>query len=198
MRGILLSGLRFAVVAAFLALAAGCSVWVMGVVQSFGSQNGPKISTVVGNGTGGYTGDGGPATAAEIHQPYHVAMNSAGILYVSDTDNQVIRKVDTSGTASTFVPLSAGLNSPVGVAVDPSSTNIYVSDSGNYVIRQVTSGGVVTTVAGTGTSGHSGDGGIATSAQLGYPYGVAVDSAGNVYVADMYNSAIRMLSGGNL
>jgi DNA-binding beta-propeller fold protein YncE len=122
-------------------------------------------------------------------------VNSSGILYIADTDNQAIRKVDASGAISSFV--SAGLNSPVGVAVDPTSSNIYVSDSGNYVIRQVTSLGVVSTFAGTlGTSGYSGSGGSPTLAKLGYPYGIAVDSAGDLFIADMYNSSVWEVSGG--
>lgn len=235
---ILRLGARSVAVIAFLAFASGCSNWVLGVVQSFGSPNGPKISTIAGNGTGGYTGDGGPATGAELKQPYAVAVDSGGNLYIADGVNNVIRKVTASGTITTVVPSSAGLNSPEGVAVD-SSGDIYVSDSGNQVIKEfpgvppniVVGGGVtppfilsypsgiavdsngylyisdmgnsrilklqsgtVSTVAGiAGIPGYSGDGGLATGAHLNNPTAVAVDASGNIYIADGLNFVIRKI-----
>lgn len=193
---ILRLGLQLAAAVAFMASLEGCSNWVLGVVQSFGASSDAKISTIAGNGTGGYTGDGGPATSAELRQPYHVAVDSAGSMYIADTNNQIIRKVNTNGTITLVagVPSLAGhandngpatsaqLSSPVGVAVDGSG-NIYISDSANYAIREV-SGPNITTIAGTlGVQGHS-------SAQLGYPYGITADASGNLWFADMDNSVI--------
>ena len=121
-------------------------------------------------------------------------MDSAGNLYIADTDNNRIRKVSngvittvagngTQGFSGDNGPAtSAQLNGPDGVAVD-SAGNLYIADTDNNRIRKV-SNGVITTVAGNGTSGFSGDNGPATSAQLDDPYGVAVDSAGNLYIAD--------------
>ena len=105
-----------------MALVVGCSNWVLGVIQSFGTTGGPKISTVAGNGTGGYSGDGGPATSAELHQPYAVAVDSSGNLYIADGLNSVIRKVDTSGIVTT-VPATMGgtLFNPAGVVIDPTT-----------------------------------------------------------------------------
>ena len=164
------------------------------------------IYTVAGNGTLGYTGDYGPATSAEVHGPYGVAADSAGNLYIADSGNNVIRKV-SNGVITTFAgngtpgytgdnksPTSAQLNAPYGVAVD-SAGNLYIADSANNVIREV-SNGVITTVAGNGTPGYFGDKGPATSAQLFTPNWVAVDSVGNLYIADFGNNVVRKVSGG--
>jgi sugar lactone lactonase YvrE len=194
----------FVAVVAFLASVAGCSIWVLGVVQGFGTPNGAKISTVAGSGTVGSSGDNGPATSAKLHYPEGVAVDSSGNIYFADTDNQVIREVDTSGTitrvagivgssgynADSIPATTAKLNYPDGVTVDVSG-NLYIADSYNHCIRMV-SGGTITTVAGThGSPGYFGDGGSATSAQLYYPEGVAVDSSGNIYIADTDNQVIR-------
>ncbi len=166
------------------------------------------ISTVAGNGTAGYSGDGGAATSAEINFPYGVAVDSAGNIYIADNGNQRIRKVTVStGIISTVAgngivgysgdggpATSAELDSPTGVAVD-SAGNIYIADLENYRIRKVTaSTGKISTVAGTGTQGYSGDGGPATSAELYYATGVAVDSAGNIYISDVVNERIRKVT----
>ena len=163
------------------------------------------ISTVAGNGTWGYSGDGGAATSSEIISPRGVAVDSFGNIYIADSYNNRIRKVDTSGVISTVAgnvtggysgdggaATSAELNSPSGIAVD-SSGNIYFADSGNNRIRKVNSSGVISTVAGNGTQGYSGDGGAATSAELNYPAGVAVDSSGNIYIAT-WDSRIRKVN----
>ncbi|GAB3510321.1 hypothetical protein GCM10027341_48610 [Spirosoma knui] len=158
-------------------------------------------TTVAGNGTQGFAGDGGPATAALLNTPRGVAVDGAGNIYIAEVNNHRIRKVTAStGVISTVAgnglagfagdgsaATSARLNLPFGVAVDGVG-NIYIADSENSCIRKVTvATGVISTVAGTGgRAGAAGDGGLATSAQLFYPNGVAVDGAGNIYIADYY------------
>jgi len=161
------------------------------------------ITTVAGNGTQGFGGDNGPATSAQLNRPQGVAVDSAGNVYIADRNNNRIREV-SNGVITTVAgnslsgdngpATSAQLYSPQGVAVD-SAGNLYVADPGNNRIRKV-SNGVITTVAGNGTPGFSGDNGPATSAQLNRPQGVAVDSAGNVYIADRNNNRIREVSNG--
>jgi sugar lactone lactonase YvrE len=146
------------------------------------------------------------ATSAEIHYPSGVAVDSAGNLYIADTDNARIRKVSggvittVAGTGTNGysgdggAAIGAQISFATDVAVD-SSGNLYIADTDNARIRKV-SGGVITTVAGTGTNGYSGDSGTATSAQINASNGVAVDSSGNLYIADTGNSRIRKVSGG--
>jgi hypothetical protein len=168
------------------------------------------ISTVAGDGTGGYSGDGGEATSAELDNPFAVALDSAGNIYIGDSDNNRIRKVTVStGIISTVAgdgaagysgnggkATSAELNAPGGVAVD-SAGNIYIADVLNNRIRKVTvSTGDISTVAGDGTRGYSGDGGAATSAELFWPSGVTLDSAGNIYIADADNMRVRVVNTG--
>ncbi len=161
------------------------------------------ISTVAGNGTAGYSGDGGPAVSAELSSPSGVAVDTSGNIYIADDKNNCIRKVDASGVISTVAgngtggysgdggpASSAELSSPFGVAVDASG-NIYIADDKNNRIRKVDASGVISTVAGNGTGGYSGDGGPATSAQLNSPSGLAVDSSGNIYIADTTNYRVR-------
>ena len=164
------------------------------------------ISTVAGNGTYGSSGDNGPATSAQLYGPSGVAVDWAGNLYISDARNNRIRKV-SNGVITTVAgngsqgfggdngpAASAQLYSPAGVAVD-SAGNLYIADSSNNRIREV-SNGVITTVAGSGTQGFSGDNGPATSARLSGPRAIAVDPAGNLYIADYGNSRIRKVSNG--
>ena len=158
------------------------------------------ISTVAGSGRRGYGGDGGPATAARLSSPYSVAVDGGGNLYIADRSNHRIRKVDSSGIISTITgsvkpgdggpAIQAQLRYPSGVATD-SYGNLYIADPGNDRVRRVDSTGVISTVAGTGESGFSGDGGPAIQAQLDTPLGVATDGAGNLYIADYSNDRIR-------
>jgi hypothetical protein len=163
------------------------------------------ITTVAGVGTGGFSGDGAAATAAELSGPYSVAVDSAGNLYISEFLNNRVRKVDHStGFISTVAgagtqgfsgdgaaATGAELNCPRGVSVD-SAGNVYIADSLNHRIRKVDhSTGFISTVAGTGTFGFNGDGAAATTADLFFPYSVAVDGAGNLFIADTNNNRVR-------
>jgi trimeric autotransporter adhesin len=166
------------------------------------------ITTVAGTGVSGYNGDGGQATSAEISSPYGFPVDASGNLYIADFDNHRIRMVTKSTGVITTVTgtgvsgyngdgvqaTSAEISSPFDVAVDASG-NLYLADAWNYRIRMVTkSTGIITTVAGTGVAGYNGDGVQATSAELHYPDGVAVDASGNLYIADTTNLCIRMFS----
>ncbi|WP_461080471.1 NHL domain-containing protein [Spirosoma flavus] len=164
------------------------------------------ITTVAGNGTPGYSGDGGTAIEAQLGNPISVAVDGGGNLYIAS--NNRIRKVNTAGVITTVagngtsgysgdggMATSAQLSAPWGVAVDGSG-NLYVADQSNFRIRKVNAAGVITTVAGNGSYGYSGDGGLATSAQLRIPTGVAVDGGGNLYIADPFSACIRKVNTG--
>ena len=141
-------------------------------------QKNGTIVTYAGGNTGGFSGDGRPATKAQLFKPYGLATDAAGNLYIADSGNNRIRRVDTSGTITTFAGTGTGgfsgdngpaiqaeLFSPLQLAFDAKG-NLYISDSGNYRIRMITPAGIITTVAGAGVSGGSGDGGSALDAQL--------------------------------
>ncbi len=164
------------------------------------------ISTIVGAGTASYSGDGGAATSATLNNPAALAIDSSGALYIADSSNGRIRKVQSgiiTTIAGTGVAMlsgdggpatSATLNCPYGIALD-SSSNVYIADLGNHCIRKITvSTGIMTTVAGTGVNRYNGDNGAATSAALNYPYDVSLDSAGNIYIADTYNNRVRKVT----
>ncbi len=166
------------------------------------------ITTIAGGGNCGtnYCGDGGPATSAQLYHPVGLAVDANNNLYIADKDNGRVRMINSSGIISTVagstllgfsgdggLATAAALQSPTGVALD-ASNNLYIADSYNYRIRKVNSSGIISTIAGSGTSGFSGDGGQAISAQLNLPYGVVADFAGNIYIADYNNNRIRKVN----
>jgi uncharacterized protein (TIGR03437 family) len=162
------------------------------------------ITTVAGNGTPGYSGDGGPATSAQLLQPLGVAFDKAGNLYIADSYS--VRKVDTSGKITTVAggtltatpgdggPATSAGVIPRAVAIDAAG-NIFISDYLTQTVREVNTKGIINTVAGVpGGSGSSGDGGPATSALFGALYGIAVDSAENLYISDFGNNRVRVVN----
>jgi len=168
------------------------------------------IGIVAGDGNAGYYGDGGAATSAYLYYPQGIAVDASGNLYIADTSNYVIRKVTAStGNISTIAgngtsgytgdggaATSAELGTPRGLALD-SSGNIYIGDTYYNVVRKVTiSTGYISTVAGNGSTGYSGDGGLATSAKLDNPSYLAVDASGNLFISDVFNYVIREVSAG--
>ena len=153
-----------------------------------------NISTVAGDGTPGFRGDGGPASAARLNTPYGIAVDGAGNLYIADLGNNRVRKVGPDGTIST-VPGTDTLMAPRNVALDAAGT-LYISEFGGHRVRRVRMDGAVEVVAGTGVAGFGGDGGPATAAQLSSPAGLAFDSAGSLYIADSGNNRIRKLAAG--
>jgi uncharacterized protein (TIGR03437 family) len=149
-----------------------------------------NITTFAGTGAPGYSGDGGPANKAALAQPYAVTADPAGNIYVSDLGNANIRQITTDGNIHTIV-FNVSADS---IAVDPAGS-IYFSDSLTNTVMKILSNGTQFAIAGIpGSPGFSGDGGVATSAQLNQPHGVALDASGNVYVADSGNQVIRLLS----
>ena len=161
------------------------------------------ITTIAGNGTPGYSGDGGLAINATLNRPSALALDAGGNLLIADENNFAIRRIDaqtaiittiagngTNGFSGDGGPaLSAQISYPLALAIDAAGV-LYFADNGNNAIRKI-SNGIITTVAGNGTYGFSGDGGPATSAELADPEGVAVDLAGNVYIADSSNYVVR-------
>lgn len=181
-------------------------------IADFGNSRVRKISpsgvitTVAGNGISGFSGDGGPAIKAQLAGPVGLATDSAGNLFIAEYLNDRVRKVTPDGNITTvagsdhccdygdgglatdaFVPL------PHGIALDPVG-NLYISEWPDSRIRKVTPSGVISTYAGTGTSGFSGDGGPAAEAQLSLPWGLAVDGAGNLFLADIGNLRVRKIA----
>ncbi len=164
------------------------------------------ITTVVGNGTAGYSGDGGQATNAELNYPFRVAFDAIGNMYIADTTNMRIRKVSTTGVITTLAgngikgyagdggaATAAELNTPTDVAIDTEG-NLYITDFSNSRIRKVNTLGIISTFAGTGIAGFSGDGGLASVAELQYPMSITIDVTGNLYIADHANFRIRKIN----
>jgi sugar lactone lactonase YvrE len=152
-----------------------------------------QITTIVNQlGISGYTGDGGPAVSAEINLPYGVAADGSGNIYIADTSNSVIRKVDALGTITTFAT-DPTISELVSLATDGAG-NVYSADDGACVIRKITPSGAISVVAGDFTCGYNGDGIAATNAELNTAYGVAVDSKGNIYISDTLNNRIRKVN----
>ena len=164
------------------------------------------ITTIAGTGSDGFSGDGGPATNAQLRFPQGVAVAQDGTLYVADMWNHRVRKVAPDGTISTVagtgsdgfsgeggLATDAQLNTPQAVAVAPDGA-LYIADSYNHRVRRVSPDGIITTVAGTGERGFSGDDGEAPSAKLNQPEGLAVGPSGTVYIADTWNHRVRKVT----
>ena len=167
------------------------------------------VTTVAGDGVQGFSGDGGPATSAELNTPTGIAIGPNGGLYIADSQNNRIRKVSNgiittvagNGTAGYSgdggAATNAELDLPSAVAVGPSG-NLFIADTDNQRIREVSTSGAITTVAGDGVQGFGGDGGPAISAELDTPTGVAVNSTGDIFIADTNNNRIREVSNGTI
>jgi trimeric autotransporter adhesin len=166
-----------------------------------------EVTVVAGTGVRGFTGDGGPAIDAQLDGATDVALDAMGNLFIADTANDRIRKIDLDGIITTVAgggtpedelgdggpATEAQLNRPVGVAVDAMG-NIIVADTNNRRVRRVAAGsGIITTIAGTGVLGFAGDGGNALDAQLASPRGVAVDADGSILITDVTNNRIRRI-----
>ena len=166
-----------------------------------------NITTTAGTGVQGFSGDTGPATSATLDSPQGLALDSAKNLYIADTHNHRIRKINlTNGTITTIAgtgisgffgdnapAASAQLNLPTALALDTAG-NLYLADTGNHRIRKISTSGIITTIAGTGTQGFSGDNAPATTAAIDSPTGLALDSANNLYLADTHNHRIRKIT----
>jgi hypothetical protein len=196
------------------------------IIRKITAKNGQIVSsssviTVAGTASSGYAGDGGAATQANLNSPTGLALDAFGNLFIADSENNAIRRVDAlTGIITTVAGRghnlrgysgdngaanAAELNNPQGVAFDLQG-NLYIVDSGNNCIRmvtaingQITSASIITTIAGNGTkpAGYAGDNGAANAAELNLPTSVAFDSSGNMYIADTYNNRIRMVAASN-
>lgn len=163
--------------------------------------------TYAGTGDAGYSGDGGPANAAELQMPSGVCRDAAGNIYICDENNNVVRKINaTTHIITTIAGTGAGsysgdggpavnatLFAPFRCAIDHAG-NLYISDKNNSRIRKITAGtGIISTIVGLGVSGYSGDGGLAIHAAIGLPAEMAIDSIGNIYFADADNDIVRKI-----
>ena len=186
-----------------LILLAGTSGWSL--LPPAAAQT--KISTVAGTGQRGYSGDGGPASRAQINNPYGITIGADGALYICDTDNHVVRKVSRDGTITTVAgngkrgysgdgqkATEASLNEPYELRFDRQG-NLYVVERMNHVVRFVDARtGLIRTVVGNGKAGFSGDGGPAVSASLHEPHSIQLDGKGNLYICDIRNHRIRRVN----
>ena len=165
------------------------------------------ITSPIGSSVGGFSGDGGPASAAKLNSTRGIAIAPDGTIYVADSANNRIRAV-SGGVISTIAgtgaaafagdggpATAAALNQPRGLAVAPDGS-LYVADAGNHAVRRIATNGTITTVAGTGTAGDSGDGGPATAAAMQSPFAVAFGAAGTFYVVDRDAHRVRKITGG--
>ncbi len=168
------------------------------------------ITTVAGTGAAGFSGDGGPATNAQIHAPWGIVVDNNGAIVIADYENNRIRRIDTFGIITTIAgtgtsgysgdgaaATAADLTHPAGLAVSRTGA-VYFADFSNNVVRVVHPYGIINTIAGTGATGFSGDGGAATAALLAAPYGVAINDSGDIYVADAGNNRIRKIGSGGI
>ncbi len=164
------------------------------------------IHTIAGNGTAGFSGDGGQALSALVNGSLSIIADPAGNLLFTDSTNNRVRKITPAGVISTFAgtgtagwsgdsgqATAAALNAPFGLGIDAAG-NVYVADSGNNRVRKITPAGVITTVAGDGTDAAGGDGGQATAAQLGSISGLAFDAAGNLYITQRFYNRVRKVT----
>jgi hypothetical protein len=164
------------------------------------------ITTIAGTGVAGYSGDGGPATAARLNMPFGIDIDNAGNIYFADCLNHRVRRISTSGIITTVAgngtggfsgnggaATAAAMLGPTYIRFDHSG-NLYISDNSNNMLRKVNTSGIITTIAGTGFIGYTGDGGAATNARLYSPSGMAVDLSGNVYLCDYGNNVVRKIS----
>jgi sugar lactone lactonase YvrE len=198
-------GFATAVAAGFLA-GAVISATVVGMASGAMAASTGTISTIVGNGTPGSSGNGGPATSATLGSPFAVAYDRSGNLYVGDIDAFVVRKISPAGTITAFAGTgTTGYSGDGGAAtlaaisrvdsiVVDGVGNVYLADYDNNVVRKVTPAGVISTFAGTGVAGPLGDGTLATLAQLHAPSGLAIDSTGRIVIADYLNSKVRRVA----
>jgi len=175
-------------------------------VRKVTSGYGGIINTIAGNGTEGYSGDGGLGINAQLFSPFDVAVDKHGNVFIADQGNNCIRKVTPLDTITTIagtgaagyngdniLATTAQLNAPEGVAID-SIGNVYIVDEFNYRIRKVDTAGIITTIAGTGTAGYSPDACLADTAQLNHLYGIRISKTGNIFFAD--NARIRRIDSG--
>ena len=181
---------------------------LIAIGASLSSLNAQIISTYVGNGIQGYSGNGGQATSAEIYNPYYMSCDNLGNLYLVDATDGWLRKVDPiSGIITTIAgtgvsgfngdniqATAANLSNPLGSAEDASG-NVFISDQGASRIRVIdATSGIITTIAGNGYGGYTGDGGQATAAEIYFPSGLSVDALGNIYISDALNCCIRKVT----
>ena len=167
---------------------------------------GGAITTVAGTGSPGYAGDAGPAVRARLNQPQGFAFDRSGNLYIADSANNRVRRIDRRGVITTIAgngrhgysgdggpAVAARLSDPYGLAFDANGA-LYVAEPDEGVVRRIDTKGIITTVAGTGRPGFSGDGGRATKARLNSPFGLVFDAAGNLLIADNGNGRIRKVT----
>jgi streptogramin lyase len=180
--------------------------WFLFVSLGLADEKSPQITVFAGTGEKGYSGDKGEATKAKLNNPFDVAFDKEGNLYFSDTFNHCVRRVEKKSGMITTVAgngkkgytgdgnpaIEASMNEPYGIELDQEG-NLFIVDRLNYCIRRVNPSGKIETVAGTGKSGYSGDGGPATKAQFKEPNGLCLDGKGKLYIADVADQRVRVV-----